>query len=422
MKFQRIPSARVTNFFDHAMIFYMKTAAVIAEFNPFHKGHEYFLGEVRNRSGADFIIAVMSGDFVQRGEPAIADKYTRAETALAGGCDLVLELPVRWALGDAGSFAYGAVSILHALNTVDELWFGSESGRVDPFQRAARVLLEEPAPFKESMQSRLKSGASYPKARAEAFCELYGENNAALFSSPNNILGLEYAAAAFSLNSTISLNTIQRYGGYNDPDINASFASALAVREAVLAAADSGKNTGGLPKSVCTQLPSCSEKLLRTRPGFLTPDDFSGILRYRLMEETAQSLSEYEGISPDLAGRIKNRENGFSSFSDFAMKLKTRNYTYSHIARALFHIILKIKKRAPQSFPKSVHLLGMKNCGELTKSIKQNSAVRLEASMAGVPDEIHRETLFASNLYESLLSIRFGAPFVHEYEHKLVRI
>ena len=138
----------------------MKTAAVIAEFNPLHNGHAYFLREVRERSAADSIAVIMSGDFVQRGEPALLDKYARAEAALLCGADLVLELPVRYACANAGEFAFGAVQILDALGSVDELWFGSEYGGTAPFERAAGALVSESDSFKEYLSEGLKKGGN----------------------------------------------------------------------------------------------------------------------------------------------------------------------------------------------------------------------------------------------------------------------
>ena len=183
----------------------MKTIGIIAEFNPFHKGHEYFINEAKRLSGADSVVIVMSGDYVQRGEPAVWDKFTRAKHALLGGADLVLELPCVYATGSARDFAYGAVSILNKLNVIDELWFGSEAGDTAVFDMLSDVLSNEPEGYSEALKSKLRSGFSFPKARCEALISyvfstvrqpsVTEDFLRSFLNSPNNILGLEYCIA-----------------------------------------------------------------------------------------------------------------------------------------------------------------------------------------------------------------------------------
>ena len=396
----------------HGKIRSMKVIAAITELNPLHKGHEYFFNAIRSLSGADLCITVMSGDYVQRGEPAIVNKYARAEMAVRGGCDLVLELPLRYSLGNAGTFASGAMGILDSLGVVDEVWFGSECGDIRRIRSAAEILADEPDDFKRILQERLKAGDPYPKARETALCSVCGEEYREVLSNPNNILGIEYCIAAHRLNSRIAMKTIKRTGSsYENPELSEEFSSALSIRKALLSSADPGILSG--------QLPDYSAKILQEQGGYLTADDFSDLLKYRLMEETAESLCTYQDVSPDLAKRIKNLENGFTGFSDFALKVKTRNYTYSHVARALFSILLKIR---PQDLPSCVRILAMRDCGALLNAIRENGTCLLAAGASAMPESEYGNDLFASNLYESLRSLRFSVPFVHERSRKFLKL
>ena len=182
----------------------MKVAGIIAEYNPFHAGHKYHIEKTREITGADYIIAVMSGDFVQRGEPAIADKYLRTKLALSKGVDLVVELPTRYSTASAKEFAFGAITLLNNLNSVDFLSFGSECGNLEVLKSYVSILNNEPAKFKELMLENLKKGLSYPLARTNALSLYLNDSNSINITSlPNNILGIEYMCALSALNSPI---------------------------------------------------------------------------------------------------------------------------------------------------------------------------------------------------------------------------
>ena len=170
----------------------MKTAAIIAEYNPFHNGHQYHIKETRRQTGADYIIVAMSGNFTQRGTPAVTDKYTRTRMALLGGADLVLELPVLFAAGSAGDFAFGAVSLLDKLHVVDFLSFGSEAGTLKIIQQAAQLLADEPPVFGEILRREMQNGNSFAKARFTALNTVLKDP---LPEGPNNLLALEYCHA-----------------------------------------------------------------------------------------------------------------------------------------------------------------------------------------------------------------------------------
>lgn len=405
-------------------IWCMKTAGVITEFNPFHLGHEYFLSEVKKRSGADYMIAVMSADFVQRGEPAVTDKYIRAKAALLGGCDLVLELPVRYCLSSAGGFAFGAVSILHCLGCVDELWFGSENANPASFTEAAAVLSDETPEFASLLHASLKRGSSYARARYEAVRSAAGEEAAALCEEPNNVLGLEYCIALSRLGSKIKPCTIKRIGSaYNDPGVEGKYPSALSIRNALSAAYENSVAMHAF--SLIKYLPSYSADLLLEEPGFLFPDDFSQILKYRLLEEDAKSLSSYLNVSDDLAYRIENMKNEFTSFTGFAQKIKTKNITYSHVSRALACILLRIKQEEAKTDAVNgqVRVLAMKRrAADLLHHIKKHGKVLPISSLNEADPALFKYDAFAASVYESVRSLKYHVPFTEERSRKFIII
>ena len=219
----------------------MKIVGIIAEYNPFHKGHEFHIEKAKKITGADAAIIIMSGDYVQRGIPSIMPKHLRTQMALACGADVVLELPVCYATGSAEYFATGAVSLLEALGCVDYLCFGSECGEIKILQQIADVLCKETELYKVLLQKHLKNGNAFPAARKLAFIEYLGKNKSlscipeqisAILDSPNNILAIEYLKALSFLNSSIEPVTITREGaGYHDQTLGGLFSSASALRQ-----------------------------------------------------------------------------------------------------------------------------------------------------------------------------------------------
>lgn len=405
----------------------MKTAAVIAEFNPFHNGHAYLLQKVREYSGADHIASVMSGDFVQRGEPAVFDKYVRTKAALKGGADIVLELPVRYATSNAGGFALGAVSILNGLGCIDELWFGSEAGVIEPFERLSELISEEPDEFRLALKEELKKGKTYPEARSHAIKMMTDSDpaTASLLSSsgPNNNLGLEYCVALRKTKSRIIPKTISRTGcGHNDTVPSGSFLSASAIREMLL------KGPEGI-EAAAAFIPDPALKLYRDcyKKGALPEaDDLSLLLKYRIMSCSCDELCGYQDVSADLARRIKQNENSFCSFTRFADLIKTRNLTRTHVNRALLHIILGLKKdgQSPLSpSPAFARLLGFRNKSKpFFSAVKESGNISLCSRAVDMKDAFFEEDVFASNLYESVAALKSGSPFINEYERKLIRM
>ena len=412
----------------------MTITAVIAEYNPFHNGHAYQLQKARELTGADYLVVIMSGDFVQRGAPAILDQHVRAELALLGGADLVLQLPCHFALGSAQHFARGAVSLLTALGCVDYLCFGSEHGDTAPFLELADVLLHEPEEYRETLSSLLRSGLSFPMARAQALSAYFSGNSS--FSSlskeeldtflkePNNILGLEYVQALSLLNSRIRPVTIRREGsGYHDGElIRETLPSATAMRNLLFS--DSQTDLSPLASCMPEAVFPAFQNAVASH-GLLTADDFSLLLAARLLSETKESLCCYLDLSPDLANRILRLRYVCSSFSEFALQLKTKEMTHTRICRTLMHLLLNQKTMYPASHNR---ILGFrKSAGSLLKEIGKQSSLPLITKAADAPRLLTGDALSAfendiqaSLLYETIRSHKTGTPFVHEYTKKLV--
>lgn len=394
----------------------MKNIGIIAEFNPFHKGHEYFISEAKKASGADNIVIIMSGDFVQRGEPAIWDKYIRTQAALLGGADLVLELPVAFSASSAAVFADGAVTLLDKLGVIDELWFGSENADPELFDMISEILVNEPFLYSESIKNHLKTGVSYPKARNLAIVEsfktdIYSEKEINNFmNSPNNILGLEYYSAIKRLNSRIKPKTLLRKGGgYNDQTLDPVFSSASAIRKAI---SSSSVIKNELPEFFTDKF--VMDILIKK---VVYADDFSQILRYKIMSESADSLCGYLDINEDLARRIKQKENEFIGFSQFAKLLKSKNRTLTNINRCLLHILLSLTDRDVENAFASdyIRVLGINKNSDLLHEIKDKSKIQLCTKPSDLKDDSYEKDLFASNIYESICSDKSGMQFRHEY-------
>lgn len=410
----------------------MKIVGIIAEYNPFHNGHLYQLNQLRSQTGADYIITAISGDFVQRGEPAIYDKYTRTQMALSCGVDLVLELPVCFATGSARDFASCGVALFDRLGVVDFLGFGSEGGDSDLLYQAAQILEKEPEEFREQLQALLKKGFSFPQARALALESYFPW--ADLLSSPNNILGIEYMRALMRRGSSIRPVTIRRTGqSYHDtkPVEKGTAASASAIRKAL-------KETN--LSLVSDQVPEPVFQILRDQSCPLFCDDLTGLLNSRLLELSRSPLpgqdnpfSVYADLSPELAARLKHNLLDFAAFSDRIMQLKTRGYTYTRISRALLHLLLGITEKETSDYRKKdyvsyARILGFRrSCGPLLSHIKAASSLPLITKTADAQKILDTDGLFmlqtdfyASHLYQSVVFAKSGRKIPNEYTRSVI--
>lgn len=401
---------------------------IIAEYNPFHNGHAYQIEQARLLTGCDFLVVVMSGDYVQRGAPAVFDKYTRARMALACGADLVLELPVACSCASAEFFASGAVSLLDGLGCVDFLCFGSESGDLQSLMEPARILAKESPVFQEALRRGLSLGLSFPAARKEAFRAC--ASNPDILDLPNNILGIEYLKALLQRESILKPVTIKREGqGYHDTLLDSGFASASGIRrflkqeEAPLSALPALKES--LPDPVMEVL---KDTLAHTLP--VWEEDFSMLLRYELLRQSASDLTRYADISPDLGRRLKNCADKFSSFSEFVALVKTKDVTYTRITRALFHILLNLTgedTRNSVAMPYARILGFRKDHSRILGLLKENSRIPIIPKAADyktylTPDlqPLFEKDLFAANLYETIAAAKQKRAFLHDLKRSPV--
>ena len=330
----------------------MKTAAVVAEYNPFHSGHKYQLEQTR-AAGATHIVAVMSGNFVQRGEAAIYDKYLRAAAAVKCGADLVVELPLPWATGTAQTFARGAVSLANALGNVDMLSFGCENSDLTALERIADTLYsEEYESIISSLLSQNKTFASIRQSAVEVLC---GADIANLLEKPNNILAVEYIAAAKKMGCNFAFNAVSRLGdGYNEKLYSGSgFASATAVREAI--------------RNGCFDSSLVPEEVKGLYTGEFS--DFSRLdlaVLSKLRTLSAEEIALAPDISEGLENRIYSAIREAMSVEDLLEKIKTKRYTAARIRRIILSLFLGVKAQDSVGTPPYIRILA---CNEKGKEI-----------------------------------------------------
>lgn len=420
----------------------MKTAGIIAEYNPFHNGHLYQIQQLRAQTGADYVIAAISGDFVQRGEPAIYDKYTRTCMALNAGADLVLELPAAFAVSSAEDFAACGVALFEQLGIVDLLCFGSECGELAPLWRAARLLSCEPEAFQTLLKEYVSQGISFPQARQLAMEQWFkkdanGEANApwgTLLSTPNNILAIEYLKALLRQNSRMTPYTILRQGrGYHDQDLDVTggFSSASAIRNAL----QNGSLEAALDQMPIPPADAAGQISQKAIPIF--SDDFSGLLNYRLLELTAsgQDLQVFSDVSPELADRIRAKLLQFDSFSGRIESLKTRQYTYTRISRALLHILLgitrsQVDRARADGYVSYVRILGFRrDAAPLMGHLKAHCRLPLITKTADAQKRLSPESfaafsqdLYASHLYQSVVQQKSGVLLPNEFTRSVILV
>ena len=399
----------------------MNVTAIISEYNPLHKGHLYHIETARKETGADFCIAIMSGNFVQRGTPAILDKYARAEAALKSGVDLVLELPAMYATASAEYFALGGVALANKLGCVTHLSFGSEYGQADKFMEAANLLINEPEEMKIPLKEALKEGLSYPAARAYAVKVSHPEL-ADILETPNNILGVEYCKALLKLKSKIIPHTLKRQGqDYHSETADEGFASATGIRKLI------GNNNPEQETILKAQLPpatfDCLSPYFGHRP--LTEDDLSMLLRYKLITENRSHLTEYFGVNKELSNRIYKHLSDFETFSSFAELLKTKNITRTAINRALLHILLDIKAADVQEVTKRgcvdyIRVLGFrKEAAGLLKEFSDIPETPLITNLSAAP-VLCEIDIRADQIYQMCASQTYKIPYQNEYQRKML--
>lgn len=403
----------------------MKIVGLITEYNPFHAGHLYHMQQARELTGADYCVVLMSGSFVQRGEPAIFDKYLRTKTALLAGADLALEIPVAFSTASAHEFAAYGVALLSAIG-VDAVVFGSECGQIEILKQAAYALNHESAEFQERLRKGLKAGLTYPQARAKAL-EME-DTGASVLSSPNNILGIEYLRAAEDLHSPMEFYTISRKGsGYHEDTLaDANFPSASAIRGIIRNSLSKDKD---LLDILASHLPAVTHPAYTSAvPVFV--DDFSELLNAAVLQ--MQATFSIADLSPELAARLAKPPYFPLSFEERIQALKTRQLTYTRVSRALLHLVLGMREEdisrwKDEGYALYARILGFRRqSSPLLSCLHKKSSIPLITKMADAAQNLSPSALalleqevYASHLYQTVRMKRSGV-FQNEYTEGLV--
>lgn len=419
----------------------MKVVGIVAEYNPFHNGHKYQIDKIRKETEADYIIIAMSGNFLQRGVPALCDKFTRTEMALRCGADLVLEIPTIWATASAEYYAHAGVSLLAATGVVTHLCFGAETDDMNALLQIASIIKEEPEDYRSCLANSIRSGNSFPVARKQALLNalpLFSvEKLDELLDNPNNILALEYLKA---LPDSIEPILIKREGaGYHDTEINTKFPSASAIRKSIFDCSNHAdviysdtldSLEKAMPKESFTLLKNASKynQLIET-------NDFSNALGYCLLFQAAHDFSSYADCNQDFSNKIKNNLKDYVLFEDFIDTLKTKDMTYTRISRCLLHILLGIKQSdytlgRSIGFAPYLRILGFqKDSSSLLSEIKQASSAPIISKAADASTQLDSEAykffekdVFASNLYYQHVARKSNTKPKNEYTNQIVII
>lgn len=406
----------------------MHVTGVIVEYNPMHNGHLYHVEQSRLQTGADAVVAVMSGHFLQRGEPAIVNKWARARMALQQGVDLVVELPAAYSTQSATLFAYGSVAVLDRLGAVDSLCFGSESGDIESLKTLSSIIVDEPPLLQSYIQSELQKGSSYPRATGAALVR-YAEQDPQLdervVGQPNNMLGLEYLAALRRLNSAIQPATITRIAaGYNEEKItHPKIASATAIRKATL---ESGVETAE------ALLPELSYALLREEftagRGPMRWESFRQPLFTLLHRATPEELARYVGVDEGLEARLIEAARRVETVQDLIAHAKTKRYTWTKIQRALTAILLGVTREEQAALqvengPDYIRVLGFTERGrEVLRRASERSVVPILTKMPRQQSPMLQLDLRASRIYSQGYEVPQAGAALWDFTTPVIRI
>lgn len=343
----------------------MRAVGVIVEYNPFHNGHAYHLQVAKGTAEADLVVAVMSGNFLQRGEPALVSKWYRTKMALLNGVDVVLELPYQFATQKAETFANGAVSILDAIGC-HSLCFGSESGEISSFSQTVDYLDKHKDQFDENIKMNIKTGVSFPKALSLSFQSLSSPENLVSLDKPNNILGFHYVKAIKHQKSKMIPLTVKRKNAdYHDEHFaTETIASATSIRKALFASKENNS-------SIKQYVPDATDRLLREYlddyGNFHEWENYWSYLRFRLLHCSVEELREIYEVEEGIEHRLIAAALDAANFNEFMQKIKTKRYTWTRLQRICLHILTNTKKAEMKSTIERasyLRLLGMTGNGK----------------------------------------------------------
>ena len=416
----------------------MKAVGLVTEYNPFHNGHLYHLNKAMELTGADISVAVMSGDFVQRGELAVLDKYTRASMALNSGVNLVVELPVNYAVSSAESFAAGALKVLDYIKA-DSIAFGSESGNIERLSKLAHILCDNEDTLYKEISKYTANGISYAAARQKVVEKLTDKDTAAMLTSSNNILAVEYLKAIIKNNYAIKPYTIKRQGdSYNDTDIRSEYASATALRGNLKA------------DNISKYIPVKAGLILSSNTNYIYPDDITEALFTRLLDILfasgydknvfIENVMQYPDVNKEIAGRLyksamdmitrtvqqrsESEDNGAFSFGSLCEHIKTKEVPLSRIKRALVRITLGLDKKHMKKYSNApyIRVLGFDKKGqEYLSYIRKTVEVPLITKTADYK-EMLLDDIHAANIYNMIVAGKYGVKELGDFVRGPVRV
>ena len=363
----------------------MKISGIITEYNPYHNGHLYHLKKTKEITGAKAVICVLNGNFMQRGTPAITNKWTRTRMALNCGVDLVLELPLIYGIRSAEYFATGALTLLEKTGVVDSFVFGSESGELKPLSFAADILSKEPKYFQKRLQHYLNQGQSFPGARQKALLDTVKKQNTQISTQkinqavqkPNNILGIEYLKALKNHNLSLKPITIKRIGSdYHEKNIKGEISSATSIRKIIYE-----KNNISIIKNLLPK--KCYELLNRDMKKGLIPikkEKLGTMILTKLRTISKKELKKFAELKNGLDNRIYKFALKCGNFKELIEKIQTRSFTNTRIQRNLLHILFDIREKDFNTLdeygPLYLRVLGFNNTGKkLLSKIKNKSSL-----------------------------------------------
>lgn len=390
----------------------MNITSIISEYNPLHNGHLYHIKKTKELTNSDAIICIMSGNYVQRGLPAMIDKWNRSKIALECGADLVIELPVLYSLSSAEFFAFGAVSLLNSLGVVNSICFGSESGDIEHLNYIAGILHGEPIEFKASLKNYLNLGYAYPAARSKALNDYINYLNSNInidfkesLSTSNNILGIEYCKSLIKLNSNIKPYTLKREGAsYNSENIHSIFSSATAIRKYIKENNDISELRNHMP----LQSYDLIIELKNNNYDFANEDNMMKYLRYKHFC-TNSSIENLPDVSEGLHNKIYKNIDKSTNYSDLIENIKSKRFTYTRINRILCQYFIGFEKYDTRILRKEpcpyARVLGFNEMGtKILKEMKTNSSIPVYTKLPKINTEVLDLDIEATKAYSLLNS------------------
>ncbi|MBO0994262.1 nucleotidyltransferase [Bacillus sp. SD088] len=378
----------------------MRTVGIVVEYNPFHNGHLYQLQKAKEDTHADIAICIMSGNFLQRGEPALVSKWSRTKMALSAGIDLVIELPFAFSVQKAEIFAYGAVYLLDALNC-SHICFGSESGQISDFHNTINFVHHHRLQYEKYIHEFIKEGMSYPSALSKAYQALDPGKDLIDLSKPNNILGFHYMEAASEINSQLRFLTIKRKNaGYHDPSVNeTNIASATSIRNRLQRTEQTDSIKNYIPKTSLSEL----QHYLVEFGQLHSWENYWDYLQYQILSKSSKELEAIYDMEEGLENRFIRAAQTAKDYQGFMEIMKTKRYTWTRLQRISTQILLNIQKEQIHDLgrkPQYIRLLGMSDVGQkYLRSIKKDLQIPLISKVSAQQNQMLALDIKATHMY-----------------------